>query len=74
MYLPRQVAVDPATVASLVAITGSPEEAVVQALAAAYGNADVAAEYLMNGNKIQRRDGARIFLLLQRHLLACLAA
>lgn len=53
LYLPLQVAVDPATVASLVAITGSPEEAVVQALAAAYGNADVAAEYLMNGNKIQ---------------------
>jgi len=44
-----------------VAITGSPEEAVVQALAAAYGNADVAADYLMNGNKIQRREGARIF-------------
>jgi hypothetical protein len=51
------VELDPATVASLVAITGSPEEAVVQALAAAYGNADVAAEYLMNGTRYSSLKG-----------------
>jgi hypothetical protein len=38
-------------VASLVAVTGAAEEAVAQALAAAYGNADVAAEYLINGGQ-----------------------
>jgi hypothetical protein len=43
-------------VASLVAVTGAAEEAVAQALAAAYGNADVAAEYLING--AQKKDPA----------------
>lgn len=40
---------DPATVANLVAITAMPEPNVRMALVMAQGNADVAADYLMNG-------------------------
>lgn len=46
---PGAVGLDPATVASLVAITGADQAAVRLALQAAFGNADVAVDYLMNG-------------------------
>lgn len=48
---------DPAVVASLAAVTGQPEEMVRMALNAAFGNADVAADYLMNGDLMRGAAG-----------------
>lgn len=52
-----EIAIDPATVETLVAITGRSEAQVHRALLATFGNADAAADMLMNGGVAMEAAG-----------------